>query len=212
MPPGATADKTPLTELAADFEPASREEWLALVDKAIKGADFEKKLVSRTADGLRIEPIYMRADTSAAVETATPGMPPFTRGHEAAVQGLGWELHQTIADTEIRCRQHRNPRRARGRHQRHRSADRGPGPIRHPCPKHGGHGRRPGRHAARLGACRVEGRPRRRNGCSALSRGLAARRRTRRSSARLSRTSIRSERSPAGGRWPGRWTSRSPRR
>jgi methylmalonyl-CoA mutase len=103
MPPGATADKTPLTELAADFEPASREEWLALVDKAIKGADFEKKLVSRTADGLRIEPIYMRADASAAVGTATPGIPPFTRGRETAVQGLGWELHQTIADAEIRA-------------------------------------------------------------------------------------------------------------
>jgi methylmalonyl-CoA mutase len=103
MTSGATADKTPLTELAADFEPATREQWLALVDKAIKGGDFEKKLVSHTADGLRVEPIYMRADAPPAAGTAVPGMAPFTRGRESAVQGLGWEIHQTIADAEIRA-------------------------------------------------------------------------------------------------------------
>src|SRR5262245_46838775 len=48
--------------LAAEFEPASREQWLALVDKVLKGGDFEKRLVSRTTDGLRIEPLYTRAE------------------------------------------------------------------------------------------------------------------------------------------------------
>jgi methylmalonyl-CoA mutase len=46
--------------LAADFAPASHDDWRTLVDGVLKGASFEK-LVSRTSDGLRIEPIYPRA-------------------------------------------------------------------------------------------------------------------------------------------------------
>jgi len=60
--------------LAADFPAATRDQWLALVDKALKGAPFEKKLVSKTYDGLRIEPLYPRADGRplAAREAAQP--------------------------------------------------------------------------------------------------------------------------------------------
>ena len=42
----------PDVPLAAEFEPPTREAWLALVEKVLKGGDFEKRLVSRTADGL----------------------------------------------------------------------------------------------------------------------------------------------------------------
>jgi len=45
---------------AADFTPATYEDWRKLVDGVLKGAPFEK-LVSRTYDGLTIEPIYRRA-------------------------------------------------------------------------------------------------------------------------------------------------------
>lgn len=41
--------------LADVFEPATRERWRSAVEAALKGADFEKRLVSKTADGLRIE-------------------------------------------------------------------------------------------------------------------------------------------------------------
>lgn len=84
------------TPLAADFEAATRAEWLALVDKAIKGADFEKKLVTRTADGIRIEPIYTRETSVAALQTAVPGHAPLTRGVSSEVQGLGWEIRQRV--------------------------------------------------------------------------------------------------------------------
>ncbi|WP_449256726.1 methylmalonyl-CoA mutase subunit beta [Bosea sp. (in: a-proteobacteria)] len=40
------------------FPAPSREAWRAAVDKVLKGADFEKKLVGRSADGIRIEPLY----------------------------------------------------------------------------------------------------------------------------------------------------------
>jgi methylmalonyl-CoA mutase len=45
---------------AADFAPASYDDWRKLVDGVLRGAPFEK-LVSKTSDGLRIEPIYPRA-------------------------------------------------------------------------------------------------------------------------------------------------------
>jgi methylmalonyl-CoA mutase len=49
--------------LAAEFEPPSREAWLGLVAKVLKGGDFAKRLVSRTADGLSVQPLYTGADT-----------------------------------------------------------------------------------------------------------------------------------------------------
>jgi len=54
--------------LGPEFEPPAREAWLALVDKVLKGGAFEKRLVSRTADGLAVQPLYTRTD---AVEGAT---------------------------------------------------------------------------------------------------------------------------------------------
>ena len=106
-----TASETPPTSaipLASDFEAATRDQWLALVDKAIKGADFEKKLVGRTADGIRLEPIYTRGTAEPQRQTAVPGQAPFTRGASGTVDGLGWEIRQGIsagdpdrANTEI---------------------------------------------------------------------------------------------------------------
>jgi methylmalonyl-CoA mutase len=52
--------------LAADFAPATYDDWRKLVDGVLKGAPFEK-LVSKTQDGLRIEPIYPRAHAAPAI-------------------------------------------------------------------------------------------------------------------------------------------------
>jgi methylmalonyl-CoA mutase len=38
--------------LAADFPPATDAQWRGLVDKILKGGDFERRLVTRTADGV----------------------------------------------------------------------------------------------------------------------------------------------------------------
>ena len=46
--------------LAADFAPATRDDWRKLVDGVLKGAPFEK-LVGKTYDGIKIDPIYGRA-------------------------------------------------------------------------------------------------------------------------------------------------------
>lgn len=82
--------------LAADFPNPSQEDWLRLVDKALKGGDFEKRMVSRSADGLRIEPLYTRAGTPAPALHGAAGAAPFVRGLGAAPQGLGWSIEQMV--------------------------------------------------------------------------------------------------------------------
>jgi methylmalonyl-CoA mutase len=47
--------------LAAEFPAATETEWRKLVDAALKGADFDKRLVSRTYDGLKVAPLYPRS-------------------------------------------------------------------------------------------------------------------------------------------------------
>ena len=79
--------------LAAEFRTQSRDAWLALVARALKGQDFEKRLVSRTADGLRTDPLYTRADTLASEAAAVPGEAPFTRGFRAT-NGGQWDVRQ----------------------------------------------------------------------------------------------------------------------
>jgi len=51
---------------AADFASATYDDWRKLVDGVLKGAPFEK-LVGKTYDGLRIEPIYRRARDAAPI-------------------------------------------------------------------------------------------------------------------------------------------------
>ena len=60
--------------LAADFAPATYEDWRKLVDGVLKGAPFEK-LISRTYDGLAIEPIYRRAPHAAPIAGRPAALP-----------------------------------------------------------------------------------------------------------------------------------------
>jgi methylmalonyl-CoA mutase len=61
-------------KLASEFPAAKREDWFALVNKALKGASPDT-LVSKTYDGLRIEPLYERAKQAQPVAARAPGAP-----------------------------------------------------------------------------------------------------------------------------------------
>jgi methylmalonyl-CoA mutase len=61
--------------LAADFQPATYDDWRKLVDGVLKGAPFEK-LVGKTSDGLKIDPIYPRAKGATPV-AARPAAAPW---------------------------------------------------------------------------------------------------------------------------------------
>lgn len=52
--------------LAAEFPPATYDNWRKLVDGVLKGGPFEK-LVGKSADGLKIDPIYTRATAAAPI-------------------------------------------------------------------------------------------------------------------------------------------------
>ena len=65
----ATNDNTLV--LAGEFPPATRDTWLKLVDGVLKGAPFER-LISKTADGLTIQPLYPRAAGAAVVAGRAP--------------------------------------------------------------------------------------------------------------------------------------------
>ena len=66
-----TTDDLPL---AADFPPASYDDWRKLVDGVLKGAPFEK-LVGKTSDGLAIEPVYSRAKGASAIAGRAAALP-----------------------------------------------------------------------------------------------------------------------------------------
>jgi methylmalonyl-CoA mutase len=59
--------------LAADFPQATREQWLKLVEGVLKGADFEKKLVARSHDGIVIQPLYPKAEASTPIASEQAG-------------------------------------------------------------------------------------------------------------------------------------------
>lgn len=60
-------DETPGIEtlhVAGEFPPVSTAEWDAAIRKDLKGADYEKKLVWRTEEGIAVRPYYRREDAA----------------------------------------------------------------------------------------------------------------------------------------------------
>jgi methylmalonyl-CoA mutase len=80
-----------ILNLSREFPPVSTEAWEAAIAKDLKGADYEKKLVWRTEEGLAVRPYYRKealAGLESQVEPA-PGQYPFVRG-----TGRSWEIAQ----------------------------------------------------------------------------------------------------------------------
>jgi methylmalonyl-CoA mutase len=61
--------------LAAEFPPATREQWRKLVEDVLKGAPFETRLVAKTYDALGIEPLYGRRATAQPIASRVPAAP-----------------------------------------------------------------------------------------------------------------------------------------
>ncbi len=88
--------------LAADFPTPHRDEWLQLVERVLDGADFDRKLVTTTREGLRIEPLYTAADAPAPDASGRPGAAPFVRGRRAAgAAAQGWDVRQRHAGADL---------------------------------------------------------------------------------------------------------------
>ena len=59
--------------LATEFPPTTEADWRKLVEAALKGAAFDKRLVSQTYDGLRVQPLYPRAAGAKPIAGRIPG-------------------------------------------------------------------------------------------------------------------------------------------
>ena len=75
--------------LGAAFAPAERAAWQALVARALGDRDFDATLVTRTYEGLDLQPLYDRAGARVA-GAATRNDAGLTRGT------AGWEIRQSV--------------------------------------------------------------------------------------------------------------------
>lgn len=82
-------------KLFTGFPPVSTDEWMEVITKDLKGADFYKKLVWRTNEGFNVNPFYRAEDIegSLAVENL-PGQFPYVRSTR---KDNKWYVRQEIS-------------------------------------------------------------------------------------------------------------------
>lgn len=87
----------PLT-FRAEFPPPSFAEWRAAVEAELKGAPFDKKMLTKTYEGITLQPIYRREDIANLPQVDSfPGFAPFVRGAKASGYLAGsWQISQEI--------------------------------------------------------------------------------------------------------------------
>ncbi len=88
----------------SEFTPPTYEEWKEACVALLKGAPFEKKMYTKTYEGITFDPMYFRKDTEEKgylPKNAFPGMDNFLRG--AAVNGYvnkPWGIAQVADETD----------------------------------------------------------------------------------------------------------------
>ncbi|MEM6332833.1 MAG: acyl-CoA mutase large subunit family protein [Planctomycetota bacterium] len=91
------------TAFLSEFEPATYEQWRELVERDLKGVPFEKKLITRTYEGIDLQPIYTpQSWPSAGDPSGFPGLSPTTRG-ATPIGGVacGWDVRQEHNDPDL---------------------------------------------------------------------------------------------------------------
>lgn len=91
-----------MSPLLSEFPEHTYEQWHAAAEALLKGASFDQKLVSRTHEGITIQPIYRREDIAGLEHTGhLPGSGSLVRGSRAGgFRSAGWEVSQELkADT-----------------------------------------------------------------------------------------------------------------
>ena len=86
-------------KFAEGFPMPTYEQWVAEVEKALKGAPFDKRMYTKTYEGVTLRPIYTRQDwPSTGDPSGFPAAMPFTRGGRAAGNRTeDWDVRQTYA-------------------------------------------------------------------------------------------------------------------
>ncbi len=85
--------------LLEEFPPVTTAEWEAAIARDLKGADYAKKLVWRTDEGIAVKPYYRGEDLTGAVGLdARPGEFPYRRGAQAVA---GWKIREEIEEISL---------------------------------------------------------------------------------------------------------------
>lgn len=92
----------PQLNFSAGFPMPTYDEWVAEVEKALKGAPFDRKMLTKTYEGITLRPIYTRNDWPPTSDpSGFPGASPFTRGGRAAGNRVdNWDVRQAYADPD----------------------------------------------------------------------------------------------------------------
>ncbi len=86
-------------KLFEEFPPITTEKWESVIEKDLKGADYDKKLVWKAAEGFNVKPYYRSEDLESATWTdALPGEFPYIRGNKE--KGNNWLVCQDIIVTD----------------------------------------------------------------------------------------------------------------
>ena len=84
------------------FPPVSTEKWMEKITADLKGADFKKKLVWKTRDGIEVMPFYRQEDLDKLGHTGfLPGDYPFVRG--VNVSDNTWLVRQDITVNDYKA-------------------------------------------------------------------------------------------------------------
>ncbi len=90
----------PALDLKKDFPPNTYEQWKAAAEALLKGAPFEKKLITRTYEGIDLQPIYNKDDIKDLPHLKQfPGAGTFIRGTQASgYTQRAWNISQELTN------------------------------------------------------------------------------------------------------------------
>ena len=93
----------PELNLKSEFTPPTFEEWKAQVEKDLKGASYEKKLMAKTYEGINLHPIYTKKDIeNSPFINSLPGGNSFVRGGSVSgYHGKSWDINQEIITADV---------------------------------------------------------------------------------------------------------------
>jgi len=82
-------------KLFAEFKPSTYEEWYVEAEKLLKGAPFDKKMLTKTPEGITLKPIYNKEDMT--FDVSLPGFDDYVRGTSAAGNKASpWKISQEL--------------------------------------------------------------------------------------------------------------------
>jgi len=87
----------PEKRLLTEFANPDYDQWRDEVTRLLKGAPYEKRMLTKTHEGITLKPLYIGADTKdLPFVTSRPGFAPFVRGFQPARTSDGWAIAQKI--------------------------------------------------------------------------------------------------------------------